>query len=226
MKRMLIVPVVLLFLAGSAVASPLCADEVGLSAYVANYQGFANACSIGDKLFYDFTFDGNFGSQVQVLPDPGDGLTNPGLSFSSGFFAVDPGQSLDVTLTFKVATLSGSALMEDYSLSIAGGNYDTTSAGVGTVTESFSNPSGTSLLASFGPGAAHINSAHTEFTPFISGTTVTTHIQLSDPRGSSDIVEISDIQEHFSEQIPEPYETVLIGSGLLLLGLRRRRVKR
>jgi hypothetical protein len=83
-----------------------------------------------------------------------------------------------------------------------------------------------SLLASFGPGAAHINSAHVAFTPFVSGTTVTTRIQLTNPITSADIVEISDIQEHFSEQIPEPYQTVLIGSGLLLLGLRRWRVKR
>jgi hypothetical protein len=44
---------------------------------------------LGDKLFYDLTFTGNFGSQVQVLPDPGDGITNSGLSFSSGYFSVE-----------------------------------------------------------------------------------------------------------------------------------------
>jgi hypothetical protein len=39
----------------------------------------------------------------------------------------------------------------------------------------------------------------------------------------TDIVSISAVQEHFSETVPEPYETVLIGSGLLFFGLCRKR---
>jgi hypothetical protein len=38
-------------------------------------------------------------------------------------------------------------------------------------------------------------------------------------------VTISAIQEHFSENVPEPYETLLIGSGLLFFGLWRKRVR-
>jgi hypothetical protein len=114
---MLIVPFVLLFLAGSAVASPLCASATGLSAYIANYQGFANACLIGDKLFYDFSFVVNGGTvipdvgAITITPDVTSPILNPGLRISSGAFFLFVGQTLDATITYRIATESGSALL-------------------------------------------------------------------------------------------------------------------
>ena len=225
MKRTYVVPLALMLLAGIAVASPLCEDGGGLDSYIANYNGIGNACQIGDKLFYNFSVSNSIDpTSVVILPDPGDGITNPGLAFSSGSFSVDPGESLDGTIQYSVATMSGSAVIEDYSLSIAVGNYDTFAAGTAVVTETFTNPVGTSLTTSFGPYAATNPTAHIAFSPFINGTTVTTRIQLFDPASSTDSVETSYIQEHFSEQLPEPGVTLLIGSGLLLLGFRRKTV--
>ena len=236
MKRMLIVPFALLFLASVAAANPLCADEVTLTTYIANYQGSANACQIGDKLFYNFGYgsstdgipaSGSAGAVlVQIAPAPGDGITNPGLIFGSLPFSVTAGHSMDGTITYDVATLSGSALMEDYGIVIAGSHTDIgTGQAFGTVTESFSNIA-TQLVTGFGPLTAHVNSAEVAFTPFISGALVTTQIHVQSPAGGGDFVSISLVRENFSEIIPEPYEAVLIGSGLVLLGLRRIRVKR
>ena len=230
MKRMMIVPLgLLLLLASSALASPLCGSGAvgnGLDAYIANYSGLSNACMIGDKLFYNFVYtpgDGTIipsASQIMLTSDTTDPIANPGLRISSGVFSLFSGQTLDVTITYSVATASGSALMEDYGLVLAGGNGGQPQfTGVGTVTESFLNGVGP-LTASFGPGTANSAGAHVDFSPFIVGTTVNTHIV--EIAGNNNL-DISYIQENFSEVIPEPYAAVLIGSGLVLLGLRRKR---
>jgi hypothetical protein len=225
---MIIVPLgLLLLLAGSAAASPLCGSGAvgnGLDAFIANYAGFDNACLIGDKLFYNFDFKVNggtvtpnaTGAGINITADATSPVADPGLRIQTGEFFLFAGQTLDVTITYSVATASGSALIEDYGLVLAGGNGNTN--GVGTVTESFSNAG--PLTAGFGPGAAGVSGAHLSFTPFIVGTTVSTHIQENAGTGQ---IDVSYIQENFSEVIPEPYAAVLIGSGLVLLGLRRKR---
>jgi hypothetical protein len=225
-----------MILAGSAVASPLCANA-GLDFYQTTYVGFTNACQIGDKLFWDFTYTASStptgneptANETAVIPDPGDGITNPGIIFSVGGFLVFPGETMSATITYQIATLSGSALIEDYSLLIAGSHTaQPIGQGSGTVTESFGNsPAGTPLVASIGPNGSTSLSGHVEFSPFVVGTKVTTVIQLQSPNDDfKDKVTISAIQEHFSEMVPEPYESTLIGSGLLVLALRLRRAKK
>lgn len=239
MKSALLFTLTLLVFASSGVASPLCANA-GLDMYIANYTGFANACRIGDKLFYNFTYSASttgggsapLAIESAVIPDPGDGFSNPGLIFSVGGFVVSNGRTLTADISYTVATLSGSVVIEDYSLAIAGSHTGAPfGLGSGTVTESFSNaPVGTPLVASVGPLGGTSLTGHVEFLPWVSSTTVNTHIFLQSPAmgpGSPrDIVTISAIQEHFSEAVPEPYQTVLIGSGLLLFGLFRKRASR
>ncbi len=230
MKRIMLISLALLILAGSAAAAQLCGN-VGFDQYIANYNGISNACQVGDKLFYDFTYSAVFdsgpgpdASELAVVPDPGDGVSNPGLIFSVGGFLVFPGDTLDAVITYSIGTLSGSAVIDDYSLSTAGSHTQSTGQGFGMVTESFSNnPAGTPLVTQVGPDGFSVTSAHVDFSPYVSVATVTTRIHLESPSNGSDIVTISAIQEHFSEKVPEPYPTVLTGFGLLLLGLRRKR---
>src|ERR1017187_1734893 len=142
MKRMMIVPLgLLLLLAGSAVASPLCGSNgVGatLSAWESSYNGIGNACLIGDKLFYDFQLTVNGGtvtpvpSLINLSADTTHPGSNPGLKIQTGEFFLFGGDTLDATISYNVATASGKALIEDYSLAIAGGNGNRT-AGFGTV---------------------------------------------------------------------------------------------
>lgn len=231
MKRITLVPFAMLLLSSSAAASSLCV-QASLSQYIQDYVGYSNACSVGDKLFYDFSFSSSASSgtapratALQIVPDAGDGVSNPGFLFSGGAFLVFPGRSIDATLIYSVATMSGQALIEGYSLSIAG-SHNGQGNGFGTVTESFSNsPAGTPLITSIGPADGTVLSAGVNGLPLASGTIVTTTLHVESPAGSSDIVTLSAIQEHFSEisSVPEPYQPVLIGSGLLVLGLWRRR---
>jgi hypothetical protein len=238
MTKTLVILFALLMLASGGIASTLCATNAGLDTYVANYNGFANACLIGDKLFYNFTYSASttgggsapLANETSVIPDAGDGVSNPGLIFSVGGFVVSNGRTLDSTISYTVATLGGNLVMEDYSLAIAGSHSNTTTGqGSGSVTESFSNaPTGTPLVTSVGPLGLSTLTGHVDFLPWVSSATVTTQIHLVSPAGGGlDLVTISAIQEHFSEApTPEPYESLLIGSGLLVFGLVRRRATR
>ena len=233
MKRMMIVPLgLLLMLAGSAVASPICGSGsvgTGLNNWITSYVGSANACLIGDKLFYDFTFAVTGPttvtpdtSQINLSGDTTHPSLNPGLVIQTGQFFLFGPDTLDVTISYNVATASGAALIEDYSLTIAGGNGNRT-AGFGSVTESFNPANDGPLVTGFGPGVAGVATAHEAFAPaYIAGTHVSTHIVENGGRTVSDQIDISLIRENFSET-PEPYAPVLIGSGLVLLGLRRKR---
>jgi hypothetical protein len=224
---MFVVPFVLLFLAGSAVASPAC-TAVKLDQYILNNGTLADACQIGNLLFYDFNLTVNTGSgvaanQVTVTPQiasPSDPVMNPGIKFSSMPITVTAGNTMDVTIDYVVATLSGSALIEDYGLSNLTGSANT---GWGTVTVSFDN-TGQVLLGGVGSFSGTPVS-HIDFSPFVNQVHVTTEIHVTKPSDGTGLTSISIVQENFSEKIPEPYASVLIGSGLVLLGLRRIRVK-
>ena len=221
MKKILLISLTLLILASAAVATPLCAGGAHLDQFIANYNGISNACLIGDKLFYDFGFSSSGATATAagtaVLPDPGDGVTDPGIIFSNGGFLAFAGQALDVTITYSIATYGGSDVMSGYSLTLAGSDTPA-GLGTGTVTETFSNnPAGTPLVTTIGVNGT----AGVDFLPWVNGTTVTTQIHLQSQ--GTDLVSISAVQEHFSETVPEPYGSVLIGSGLLFFGLCRKR---
>ena len=206
MKKILLISLTMLILASVAVASPLCASGVHLDQYIANYSGISNACQIGDKLFYDFGFSSSVpatvtAAQTAIGLDPGDGVTDPGIIFSNGNFWVFAGETLDVTITYSIATNSGSAVMSGYSLTMAGSDTPT-GMGTGVVTETFSNnPVGTPLVTAIGANGT----ANANFLPWVSGSTVTTQLHLQSQ--GTDLVSISAVQEHFSETVPEPYET-------------------
>jgi len=152
------------------------------------------------------------------------------LRVSSFGFLVYGGETLDATITYNVVTLSGASILEDYSLNMAGAYVGSTptlgaNQGTGTVTESFSSPTGSSLVDQVVPGGVSTISGHLAFSPYFSGTTVTTTIHMVLPESDPGYITISAIQEGFSEQLPEPYAVVLIGSGLCFLGVCRKRVK-
>ena len=96
--RQLLVLVALLGLFGAAaIANPLCVVDGTLQSYETNYATQGTACQIGDKLFWGFNLTagpsntpgaGPSAAGVQVQPLPGDGLTNIGIAFNSGGWAV------------------------------------------------------------------------------------------------------------------------------------------
>jgi hypothetical protein len=224
-RRILLLLALLGVLGPLAVASPLCTDGGTLQSYIDNYKTLATACQIGDKLFYGFVFTkvGGFGPnapQINVQTLPGDGLSNIGIDFNSGGWAVAHGNRIDETITFDVRTVSGSALIKDATLTMTG-SLPTNKSGSATITETLSpTEPGSPLITSL----ATTLSSHIDFT---SGRQaqfqVSDHIVVVGGTGFGDVVHLSVVENDFSELVPEPLTALPVGLGLLLLaGVRRR----
>ena len=129
MRRLLSL-LALVCLAGAvASASPMCLNGDTLQNYISNYATQDNACLIGDKLFWGFTLAngltntpgaGPTTGAITVGTIPGDGLTNIGISFNSGSWAISQGFTIDQNLSYNVTTFSSQPLIKDATLVIAG----------------------------------------------------------------------------------------------------------
>jgi hypothetical protein len=232
MKRFCLLVGLLGALGTAAMANPACIGDGTLQSYITGSATFSTACQIGDKLFWGFGLSYNVppgtagagptASQILVQTIPGDGLTNIGISFNSGGFSIANSFVIDGNITFNVATASGAPIMEDATLSIVGTLSGTT--GSATVTETLTpGVFGSPLTASL----PNNTSQHTDFslTP-VTTLAVNDHIVLVGGRTFSDIAHVSVIENDFSEfTVPEPLVSVLFGSGLVLLGAMRKRLK-
>jgi hypothetical protein len=232
MKRVLIVLSALTALASVSSASPvLCAANQTIQYYQTTYTSLATACSVGDKLFYGFTYTGlpsggataPNNTQVFVNPDPAN-PNEPGLVFSSTMWyvtgtAIDTPIAIDSAIGFVVATVSGVPLIIDASLDFTGHN-GTSGGGQAFIGETVVLGGGASAsLEVDSTNGPYLSIAN--FAP-VSTLTVSKDLQVRIARGATGSASITQFREGFSE-MPEPVSCVLFGSGLLGLGILRRR---
>ncbi len=229
--RRLLALLALVCLAGAvASASPMCLNGDTLQNYISNYATQDNACLIGDKLFWGFTLAngptntpgaGPTTGAITVGTIPGDGLTNIGISFNSGSWAISQGFTIDQNLSYNVTTFSSQPLIKDATLVIAGTLVGT--GGTAKVIETFDPAVPGTPLTAFLPGS---NTAHTDFLASpVTTLSISNNIHLVGGARLQDLAHISLVENDFSELLatPEPQTTLLFGSGLLLLGLARRK---
>jgi hypothetical protein len=228
-RRILISFALIGLFASWAAANQLCVNDGNLASYITNYSTFGTACQIGDKLFWGFSL--STGSQaigaepaasdIQVQSHPGDGLSNIGIVFNTGGWAVSSGIPLDQIISYNVATASGVALIEDATLVITGNL--TGSGGSAQVTETLTPAvAGSPMTASLpGNASSHITFLGNLQTSFH----VTNEILLVGGPGFADLAHVSVMENDFSELVgaPEPMTMGLIGAGLMLFGVARRR---
>ena len=223
MKRFCLLVGLLGALGTAAMANPvLCASGATLDTYISGNSTFANACQIGDKLFWGFAISqptGSYGpaaSGIAVTTSPGDGVTNVGIVFNSASWVADPGFPIDQTITYNVATLSGASIIEDATLTITG--TLTTAGDTGKVIETLTpGVAGSPITATLPfPVSQHINFLDNMQSTF----QVKDEIIVSTANTAA---HISIVENDFSEAVPEPAVAILLGSGLVLIGLVRRR---
>ena len=227
MKRFCLLVGLLGALGTAAMANPvLCVNDNSLQSYITNYNTFANACQINDKIFWGFALTPGpsasgkepTASNIQVQTNLFDGFSNVGIVFNSGGWITSAGAVLDQIISYQVATISGYAAIKDATLTITGTLTGT--GGSGTVTETLTPAQLGSPITTAVPDPVSVNIL---FGTPVNALAVSTEINVVGGRGPTDFAHISIVENDFSEIVPEPFGMLLTGSGLVVLGLVNRR---
>jgi hypothetical protein len=227
MKLTVLLATIVVVFASAGQAAPLCVSGGTMASYEALGAG---GCVIGNALFSNFVYgstafgSGTAAADTAVFLTPVDATQGPGIIFSSTNWSVSADAELpslvDSTIKFTVAIIDGSPVIRAGILTLS---PSSTSGGTGTggVGETI-NPSG--LMLQVDINGALVSSQ--EFPP-TNTVSVLKDLRVSVPPGveGSGFAQINSFEEDFSEA-PEPVSAVLIGSGLLGLGLWRRRAVR
>jgi len=233
MKLSVLLAISLAVFAGAASAAPLCVVGGTMASYEALGSG---GCMIGDKLFSNFVYGSTAHGNGVPVADTAVFLTpvningvnpGPGIVFSSSNWVVPSASPttnsfVDSSIKFTVTVVGSPLLIEGGTLTLS--SYSTSGTGVTDITETI-NPSGTQLQVD---GNGPFVSTKT-FAPAMSVSVLKDLLVTVPILGTSNggFAQINSFEEDFNQtEAPEPLSALLIGSGLLGLGIWRRRAVR
>jgi hypothetical protein len=192
----------------------------------------AGSCTIGDKTFSGFVYTPNAGGGAVAIgatsitvdtigpASTGATITGPdiGLQFSAAW-SVGAGQNLDSLIQFTLSVTGGAAIIKDAGLVQLGTGASGT--GIAQVAENLGN--GSNLLTFVNAPAGTSKTVDTvNFSPTGSFSVVK---DISVNGGTNGTAAISLVNDTFSQIVPLPATFALFGTGLVGLGLLRRRRK-
>lgn len=232
-KQSLIPAVLCVLSAPAAFATPACSSNVTGNGSL--YFGGGYSCEIGDLLFSNFTYTASGTSPipasevtVETLGPASTNATlanaNIGLQFSAPFTA-DTDTTTDATIDYTVTLLGGGQdLLEDVDQAQTSG---VSGDGSASVVANACGPApclatgGSIYVLTFEDSGAYSGSGSTTFSPLSS-------LSLEDDlsvNGNTGFATISHFQDTFSQvaTTPEPATLPLLGTGLTLLSICRRR---
>jgi hypothetical protein len=225
MKLSVLLATMLFGAVGIASAAPVC-----ISGTMASYEGLVGGCTIGNLLFSNFFYTGGASGIAAVLNtavtltpvNSGTYSPGPGIVFSSSGWSI-PSSSpatdvlIDSSILFDVSSLNGTPILVDGTLTLL--SAASTGNGVAEIGETIEPGDVQLQVNANGPLVSHT------FYPAQTTVSVDKDVLVLVPQGGPGSASIGSFAENFSE-LPEPVGSVLIGSGLLALGIWRRRVSR
>jgi hypothetical protein len=227
MKLVVLVATMLVGGAGIASATPLCLSGGTMASYEA--LGLSG-CTIGNLLFSNFVY-GSTSHGAPAVPNTAVFLTTvnagtyspgPGIVFTSAGWnlpSASPTTALliDSSISFDVSAIAGTGvLIDDASMMLL--TALATGTGRAGVTETIT---ASPIKLQVDANGALVS--HDVFPP-VTKVSVLKDLLVTIPRGTpgSGSAFVGSFEENFSE-VPEPVGAILIGSGLLALGIWRRR---
>ncbi len=214
--------------ATSAMAAPVC-----VAGTYASYELLTTGCMINNLLFSNFQdLESASGSAVALTAaaisvTPDSFSLDEGLQFSAPW-AVGSQSSLDSNLQFTVQTVNGLNTLDDISLSFNG-------APVGSGTSGVAETYCVGSAAGVGHCSTPIQTISvsggnsgpiTQFYSTTNALSVAKDISVTSGTGGSASISLVDNNYSQTGVVPEPISFVLLGSGLLAIGLLRKRTRR